>query len=184
MLLACAFWAAFGWVSGNEEWVRGAGWPAMMGALFTQLMWVQSRPHRIPRTFQGSSLVISPEGLAVVQGNLEGAVCWDEVRDVRTGRWVNDALQVSGAVFGTAITMKLDKATIHLLDVYDRPLPLIHQLICYYWRGQRAAAPAWTSWRFDPARLDVIAGELGHPKREGEGITRAGHEGEGIIRSD
>lgn len=172
LLLAGAFWAGFGWVSGNEEWMRGGGPPAMLGLLFTHLMWVQSRPRGMPTSFQGSSLVISPEGFAVVQGSLEEALCWDEVRDVRIGRWVNDALQVSGAVFGTAITVKLDKKTIRLFDVYDRPLPLIHQLICYYWRGQDADEPAGTLWHFDPARLEVFVGEAGRPRREGEGITR------------
>jgi hypothetical protein len=80
----------------------------------------------------GSALVISPLGIAVQQGTLNGHLTWEEIKDVR--------VHAPAAAFGTssarppAINLVVEGATISLTDSYDRPLEEIRDRIVLNWQ--------------------------------------------------
>lgn len=84
-------------------------------------------------------MVISPSGIALVQGDVKGHLRWDELQAVQTPR--NTKGFVRGIHEGHgSIHLVVPGATINVLDVYDRPLPLICSVMQRYWRPQQATA--------------------------------------------
>src|SRR5207244_983224 len=69
-----------------------------------------------------------------------GELRWEEVRSVKvsksSGGWqfVWWHHEVNQSVPG--IVLKVAGATIVIADIYDRPIALIYQNICHYWRGE------------------------------------------------
>ncbi|MCA9176728.1 MAG: hypothetical protein KDB14_19705 [Planctomycetales bacterium] len=59
-------------------------------------------------------LVITPEGLAMVQGNVQGAIRWDDVEGVHQG---------------AALLLQVTGAAISIAAIYDRQLPEIAKLV-------------------------------------------------------
>ena len=112
-------------------WIGGGILLFLIG-LFTFLV-SASLAHPLNRRLKKASLVISPGGLALVQGDLCGQLSWDEVQDVKwrtraRGIYVSSAHAVSGIVLSVA------GANIMIADVYDRPLALIHENILNCWQ--------------------------------------------------
>jgi hypothetical protein len=172
VLLSATCWLVFGLATSQPEWAVGGGFGMLFGGLFGFLIWIQIRLQKVPKKLRKASLVISPDGLALIQGDLEGRLRWGEVRNVQFKRRVAHSFQFAGSVIAAGIVLKVEGASVPILDLYDRPLALIHQLIDYYWCGQGADEPAASSWHFDPAQLEVFGGEERPGRREGEGITR------------
>jgi hypothetical protein len=110
--------------------------------------------------------VICPDGLALVQGDLTGELRWDEVRDVKMPT-ARAGLQMSSGIPGPAIVLKVAGAAIPILDVYDRPLPVIHQLLSHYWKGDKVRDRREEVWHFDA----TLAEEAETSTREATGIT-------------
>jgi hypothetical protein len=140
--LACLatgpLWLAAAFVLAEPVWGGGGVLLCLCGGIFALAVWSSARggPAR-PRKRGRASLVICPDGLALAQGSLVGQLRWDEIRRVRLA--------------GGVITLKLEGAEVRIADIYDRPLPLIRQLLDYYHEGGREdERPAW---RFDAARL-------------------------------
>jgi hypothetical protein len=85
------------------------------------------------KNWRGSGLVISPEGLAMIQGDMKGELRWDELRDIR--------FRPKPAFFGfqsagtnmQGIHLIVAGATIVIVDLYDRPLEMIHEQLRAYW---------------------------------------------------
>ncbi len=100
------------------------------------LLLLYARANGPPRRKLGRpQLVISPSGIALVQGDLKGHLRWDELRDVRL------AERVRGLTFDSRdalapLQLLIAGAVIRIPDVYDRPLPMIHGLIRRYWKGE------------------------------------------------
>src|SRR5581483_2133729 len=66
-----------------EPWA-GIGLSFMlMGGFFWFLFWLIGRRSQPARNWQHSCLIISPLGLALVQGDLKGQLKWGELRDVK-----------------------------------------------------------------------------------------------------
>ena len=63
--------------------------------------------------------------------------------------------------------LKVAGAAIPILDVYDRPLPVIHQLLWHYWKGDKARDRREEVWHFDA----TLAEEAEASARESTGIT-------------
>jgi hypothetical protein len=144
-------WIAWGVARKEEGWIAaGAVCGLLLGGLFSLLLWLVSR-HSIaaPRlkAWRQASLVVCPDGLALHQGDMTGQLRWEEVRDVTYGK-ARSAPGLRG------IVLKVAGAAILIADVYDHPLSLIHQQICYYWRGDPADADRVRDWgpsqSFDP----------------------------------
>ena len=137
LLLAAPFWIALGIVQNQHGWIGCGVCGLFFGGLLTLLFWLEGRQGLVGvRGWRQAGLVVAPDGLALVQGDLVGELRWDEVRNVNVGK------ATSGFEFTAAdqplhgIVLKVEGAVIVIADVYDRPLALIYQNIRYYWKGQ------------------------------------------------
>ena len=118
-------------------------WPAMGAvlAVVSFVVWLvlylsQFSHRRRPRAFDNAELIISPTGIAVRQGDLEGHLCWDEALDVRFAKAYDTFLADSRRPSVGGVHITIAGAKIHLPDIYDRPIVLIHRLIRRYWKGE------------------------------------------------
>jgi hypothetical protein len=82
--------------------------------------------------WQVSGFVISPAGLAIVQGNVKGELKWSELKDVRYQP--TRKFQVAADPTMLGIVLVLDGAKMVIVNIYDRPLRMIHERILQYWR--------------------------------------------------
>jgi hypothetical protein len=116
-------------------WLAGGIVSVFLGGWFALLAWLlgNGKPRSIKRWRQ-ASLVISPQGLALVQGDMQGELRWDEVRDVRIRRRDRSSFELSSGTAGPGILLRVEGATVSIADLYDRPLVIIHQNILQYWR--------------------------------------------------
>ena len=87
----------------------------------------------VPR-WRESSMVISPSGLAMLQGNMRGHMRWDELRDVRLGKNKSGSFVVVDQTLLPALQLEVAGATIQMFDIYDRPLPAITRIVRQLWR--------------------------------------------------
>ncbi len=118
------------------------GWVAagVLLAIFSLFFWlvcklVERHPDRSIRQWERSSLVVSPSGIALAQGDVQGRMRWDELRDV-TFSARPGFISGGGSSRGLAgIWLIVPGAAVRIADVYDRPLPLICSVIRRYWRG-------------------------------------------------
>jgi hypothetical protein len=85
------------------------------------------------KNWRSSSLVITPGGFAMVQGDVQGIVKWDELLDVRLGN-PPKAFRLSHSAAPRGISVRVAGAAIVIADIYDRPLAIIHQRIVANWR--------------------------------------------------
>jgi len=70
--------------------------------------------------------VISPVGIAMIQGEMKGKLRWDEIRKVVPPRTAK-GVQVQAAMQG--LQLHVDGSTIVVLDIYNVPLSEIEQRI-------------------------------------------------------
>jgi hypothetical protein len=153
-LSGCA-WVAWGSARAQGGWIAAGVGCVFFGGLFALLFWLQSR--RPPgvlnlKRWQQSGLVVSPDGLAMVQGDMSGQLRWEEVVEVQMRKRPGAFQYSSGGALG-GILLKVQGATIVIADVYDRPLSVIYQQIRYYWQGEPAGDEdrAWDAGQ--PPRL-------------------------------
>jgi hypothetical protein len=103
--------------------VCGIGLALFMGMLCL-LVAVHHRMIRPPiKNWQQAMLVIGPDGLAVVQGELEGELRWRELKNVKMGRGVAGAS--TGAARNAAVSgihLYVAGAVITIADIYHWPL--------------------------------------------------------------
>lgn len=126
-----------------EPWVA---WGFVLSLLST-LAWLIQYLRQIPlvgnaRSLKNAELVISPTGLAVQQGDLQGHLRWAELLDVRchgrTPIFVMSRAELPKGV----IHLVVAGAAVQLADVYDRPIALIHRLILRYWKRDQTPEAA------------------------------------------
>jgi hypothetical protein len=104
-------------------------------ALFLgSFLMTQTGPRGIRHRRQ-ASLVISPGGMAMIQGESKGEMGWDELLDVK---WNPIGSQVfaltSSDVNPPGILLVFEGAKVSIADIYDRPLPIIYKRIAQCWR--------------------------------------------------
>lgn len=132
-----AAWLVWGIVQRQEGWIIGGSLGLFFGGLFSFLLWLEGRQYLGGfRGWRKAGLVIAPDGLALVQGDLVGELRWDEVREVKLGKATTAFTVTTAAPVIRGIVLKLEGAVIVIADVYDRPLALIYQNIRHYWQGQ------------------------------------------------
>jgi hypothetical protein len=132
VMLAGALWMALGF-SG----IIPQGWDALglvctlTGLVFFATSFAMNAPvtPRIKHQHQ-SSLVIGPEGMAMVQGDIQGAIRWPELLEIKykPRRRAFQLAWTSGGLV-TGIILRVAGAEIVIADVYDRPLYVIHDQI-------------------------------------------------------
>jgi hypothetical protein len=141
IILAGLVWAAVGGLltasnprGGGAGWIAGGLLTAFFGGLFWLVVWLQGRRVDLPKNWEQAGLVVGPDGLALVQGDLTGELFWDEVRDLRL-REKPGGFQFSEGASHVGIHIKVEGATIVIRDLFDQPLYAIHERMKRFWRG-------------------------------------------------
>ena len=119
---------------GFEGWLGAGILFLLFGSLFLLLFRLPGgRGQARIKNWRDASLVISPLGLAIIQGDLKGELRWEELRNLhmKVPKFVTYATR---AELGPGIRLVVEGATIVIADVYDRPLRVIYQRIQDYWR--------------------------------------------------
>ncbi len=107
---------------------------AVFGALIWLVMWSHQRyPAANVKEWRSASLVISPGGVAMIQGSTQGHLRWDEVLGIASGHSVK-GLQLNEASRVGVMAIRVHAADIHVADIYDRPLWFIQDVLTGYWR--------------------------------------------------
>ncbi|MBI5367414.1 MAG: hypothetical protein HZA54_10295 [Planctomycetes bacterium] len=115
------FWLLVPFVTGAPEW-RIAGGLSLFLAVLLLAIGLQADVAASPLTnaLRPPALVVSPGGIALIQGALSGTMTWDEVKSV------SPRLPM---VNYSTVVFELSGATIVLQDVFDRPPDVIYQSI-------------------------------------------------------
>ncbi len=133
-VLTGVVWCVAGVAMDQLAWF-GVGFPfAILTGFIALALWLQARGKGGKK--KRSSLIICPDGLALRQGEMVGELRWDEIRKIVPS--------------SRGLVLKLAGAEIRLVDVYDRPLAVIHQLLTYYYEG---GGDEHDVWRFDASLL-------------------------------
>jgi hypothetical protein len=121
-----------------EPWLGFGIALSVLSALAWLLLYAMQQPieGRAAKTLTNAEMVISPTGLALMQGHLKGHLRWDELRDVRFWRRSRQFTLVFHERLLGGIHLVIAGAEIRIPDVYDRPLPLIREIIRHYWKGE------------------------------------------------
>ena len=136
---------SLGVVAGSALWVasgialeiadlKGGGWIAagiilgVFSGVFA-LLFAKSGGGRA-WDWQESCLVVSPGGIALVQGHHRGKLRWDELRAI------DYPMKAGAGHAGTGIGLRVAGAVVLIADYYDRPLSEIRRCLEHYWGGQ------------------------------------------------
>lgn len=125
VLLTGLSWIAIAFPMREQGWMIAG----VCLAFFSPLVAIISRSFRSTRVdgrLSDSSLVVSPVGIALAQGDLIGQMRWSELRDVRDR---------PGIFNRAAISLHVEGATVDILDIYDTPLVEIRRQIEHYWNA-------------------------------------------------
>jgi hypothetical protein len=131
LLVTAAAWLVVAFAGkGAGGWAAAGVVSAFLGGVC--LVVAMERRRGIPpsRT-TGAALVISPLGLAMEQGPLNGHLTWQQIRKVSVqapGKGMTMTRVAAG------IVVEVEGAAFAITDSYDRPLPEIHEQILKYWR--------------------------------------------------
>jgi hypothetical protein len=145
--LAGVIWMVFGGLTDALGWFLAGLMATILGGVFGMLFLIEGRK-MMPRIkkWRQASLVICPEGLALIQGNFPGMLRWDQVRNAKlVGKPAADLLTWEDVIPG--IMLEVERGRIFIADLYDCPLSLIYQHIAYYWRGEDLPASPAGAWR-------------------------------------
>lgn len=131
LFLVAIVWFAIPLFRKDEEvWFGLSGAAVGIAVLILLFDWAGRR--QVAQGSQGAALVITPLGLALRQGGLDGHLTWQEIRKV-TLRPKAPPLAVAHQR-APGIALEVEGATIVITDSYDRPLADIHERIRQYWR--------------------------------------------------
>jgi hypothetical protein len=131
--LSVSFPAAGGWAAGYFA----AGFFFSLIGFFDRS--VRTRPPGMTH-WVGSSLIISPRGIAVEQGDLVGKMRWDEIRKLECGSPLQSFQLSRGPRRSINIAIKGANFMIH--DLYDRPLAAIYDQMLEFWEAGQVEEPA------------------------------------------
>ncbi len=115
--------------------------PAVLvsSALFFLVSLVPRRHSHIPRRFRNATLIVTPDGMALSQGTLQGELRWHELRGIKTktGSFTLSRPDVSFAlsrsdVVVPGIELQVQGASILVADIYHWPIAHIDQVIRHY----------------------------------------------------
>jgi hypothetical protein len=138
--VAGAIWLAGGLAGGKgyQPWFALGLLLVFLFGLFTVAFAANRRGVRI-RNWRQSGLVISPLGLALMQGDVRGEMQWRELRKLEL-RATARSFQYESQAPVAGIQLVFEGATVVIADIYDRPLPVIFDRIRTYWQGREANA--------------------------------------------
>ncbi|HEV3439228.1 MAG TPA: hypothetical protein VG122_17810, partial [Gemmata sp.] len=122
--------------SGDAEWFA-AGFTFIFLGLSCQFGFSRASGSGRPSNWQESCLVVSPGGIALVQGPLQGRMRWDELRAIELPARPRFGLASHGAV-NRGVGLLVEGAYFIIADFYNRPLAQIYSRLRAYW-GDRDA---------------------------------------------
>ncbi|MBA4062747.1 MAG: hypothetical protein C0501_03400 [Isosphaera sp.] len=108
----------------------------LLGSVFAVAYWLARRSGQV-KNWRGSCLVVSPGGIALVQGPLKGKMRWDELRAVEYPSRPRFGLTSAGGA-AKGIGLLVEGAYLVVADYYDRPLAVIYSNLRAYWGGRDA----------------------------------------------
>jgi len=121
--------------SAHEGWLAGGSTLAFFSFLALLILLARyTNPQQKAvhlRKLSELGLVISPQGIALMQGPVQGQLAWRELTDIKFKNVAKDALQRD--IHRSYLILFVPGANIVVPDVYDRPLAIIHRRIREYW---------------------------------------------------
>jgi hypothetical protein len=126
-LMTSIVWTIAAMVLHDLLWTGGAVLLFMNTMLIYWLRRMITVKHIGIKQWKKSSLVIAPVGLAMIQGDLEGELLWDELRDLKFNNSISPRHR--------RIELRIDGAKIFVPDIYDTPVAEIHRRIEHYWKA-------------------------------------------------
>ncbi len=128
--LAGVCWMVVGFTELGEI---GWGWGGMVSTIFGVLFYAASiaegkQSGRLARAWKEAAIVIGPQGMAMVQGDVQGEVRWPELLDIRF-KPRGSMFHLTYASGTTGILLKMKGADILIVDIYNRPLYVIYDRI-------------------------------------------------------
>lgn len=102
--------------------------PFLLILLIYTLSVQNSGANRKIKKWKNAGLVISPMGLAMTQGNMEGEMKWSEILELDFQKKKNMGIRI-----------KIAGAEFQIFDLYDRPLFVIYQQMMKYWANKTVA---------------------------------------------
>ncbi len=109
---------------------------AILAGIFGVIFFIASFATHDPvirgiQNWQESTLIVSPTGIALVQGNLKGKLRWDEVRTVK--HIIPGNFTIGRVIPGLAI--QVSGSQIVIADIYDEGMLTIKQKVMAYYSG-------------------------------------------------
>jgi hypothetical protein len=135
VLLTGIVWIPIGIGVKTEAWWACGILLILFGFLFMVAFLASGK--RITRgikNWRKASLVISPVGMALVQGDVKGEMKWDELRDVQLKSRPGSFQFTTDANPYPGIILKFEGANVRIADIYDQPLRIIFERIRAYWK--------------------------------------------------
>jgi hypothetical protein len=132
---------AIGAVAGREAavWIGIGVAMIVLGMLLYVLALLRRKlPRATVKNWQKAALIIGPDGLALVQGDVTGELRWRELQGVTTSKGVPSfglATSYNQAKF-PGITLAVAGATITIADIYHWPLSHARDRIEEHWQGR------------------------------------------------
>jgi hypothetical protein len=135
LLLTGITWVVAGGVfRASSNWFAAGMVCVISGPILAFLCWLIGRQHGGSRikNWRRSCLVLTPGGIALVQGHLKGELKWREVLGMKIRK--KPAFSVAGGQeSGPGLVLSVDGAAIVLADIYHRPLEHIYRLMRRFW---------------------------------------------------
>jgi hypothetical protein len=132
LCLAGLGWLAWGLFRRQDEaWAVVGLFCAVIGGMFWVVLAFLPNGLKEYGKLRKSSLVVAPDGLALVQGDLQGQLRWDEIQNMRITNQNHNLVLGSRITYG--IHLQVAGAVIVIGDFYDRPLATIFETIDSFW---------------------------------------------------
>jgi len=113
------------------------GWGGIftaIGLFGSLILWsVRRARERLLISKPGDGLVISPQGIWLMQGDLEGHLKWEEILAVNLNQQ-RRSFQYSNETGVGTLVISVAHAVIPIRNIFDRPLPIIAEVIAKQWR--------------------------------------------------
>jgi hypothetical protein len=80
-----------------------------------------------------ATVIITPLGIAMMQGDTRGEVAWNEIKHVNL-RTKPPGFAITGSGLTTGVELALGGAMVRIVDIYDRSQQEIYERIMANWR--------------------------------------------------
>jgi len=135
------------WVAGPALVADGIGWmvAGIVLIVISSLVWLARTMANTPGGVRVSKkseagLVITPDGLALSQGDMKGHMRWDEITEMKMSRG-QTGFRLSAGPKGRGVLIRSPGVELVIVDIYDRPIQVIYQWLRRYWAGSTGSEP-------------------------------------------